>query len=765
MATATEPEPSPSLAPDPGTAPAPAGAGRRKAYEDLFLISFLILFFELACIRWFGSTVVFLTFFTNLALIACFLGMSVGCLAASRRQDFIAMVLPLAFLASGLAAATLWYYQNFPEVMVGVGDTGSPQQVYFGTEYRANNPGRFIIPVEAVGGIFFTLIALIFVGLGQVLGRSFDAIPNRVAAYTVNVLGSLVGIVAFGATSLAQLSPLYWFAIAVGGILYFARPWTPLQLISQLGLLVVVAIASGPAPDASAHVLWSPYYKVEYTVQNGAIWTNNIGHQQMVDLAETAPAYTIPHALNRDSGGKPFKEVLIIGAGSGNDVQAVLDAGAEHIDAVEIDPTINAIGRRDHPNHPYDDKRVTVHIDDGRSFLRKTDKQYDLVVYALVDSLVLHSGYSSLRLESFLFTEQAFRDIKARLKPDGAFAMYNVYRQGWVIGRLAEMAKRVFGSDPLVIALPNAEAIAPEDTKDNFTVLMVGNDQSDLVKRIRAKFDEAGSFWLNEVPGRGKALASGFSKEPPPPTAGATGEKDEWSRIAPAKVETAGVGRLPTDDWPFLYLREAKIPDLNIRFMAMVAAISLVILFAFAPVRKVRPSGRMFFLGAGFMLLETKGVVHLALLFGSTWMVNSVVFFAILVMILFSNLFVLAFKPQKLWPYYLLLLAGLLANVFIPVDTFLALGGAAKYVASCAVVFLPVFFAGVIFAASFRDSTRPDADLGSNIGGVILGGLSEYASLMLGFNGLLWIAIGYYALSAIFGMGGRKPAVALPSAA
>ena len=52
------------------------------------------------------------------------------------------------------------------------------------------------------------------------------------------------------------------------------------------------------------------------------------------------------------------------------------------------------------------------------------------MTYALVDSLVLHSGYSSLRLESFLFTEEAFRDVKARLKPDGAFVMYNFYRQG-----------------------------------------------------------------------------------------------------------------------------------------------------------------------------------------------------------------------------------------------------------------------------------------------------------------------------------------------
>ena len=183
--------------------------------------------------------------------------------------------------------------------------------------------------------------------------------------------------------------------------------------------------------------------------------------------------------------------------------------------------------------------------------------------------------------------------------------------------------------------------------------------------------------------------------------------------------------------------------------MAIVAVLSLVILLAFAPVRRARPNGRMFFLGAGFMLLETKGVVHMALLFGATWMVNSIVFFAILTMILLSNLYVLAVRPRRLWPYYALLLLSLAVNSVVPMDDFLALPGASKVVASCAVVFLPVFFAGVIFATVFRSSEQPDVDFGSNIAGIILGGLSENLSLVVGFNHLLWIAIGYYVLSAL----------------
>src|SRR5262249_41560048 len=152
----------------------------------------------------------------------------------------------------------------------------------------------------------------------------------------------------------------------------------------------------------------------------------------------------------RDAGGKPFDDVLVIGAGSGNDVSRALWWGAKHIDAVEIDPVIHQLGKRDHPDRPYDDPRVTMQIDDGRNFLHSSEKQYDLIVYALVDSLVLHSSFSNIRLESYLFTNQAFADVQRRLKPGGLFVMYNYFRQGWIVARLTQEVREVFKSDPLV---------------------------------------------------------------------------------------------------------------------------------------------------------------------------------------------------------------------------------------------------------------------------------------------------------------------------
>src|SRR5262249_36826625 len=170
----------------------------RRSQVDLFLISFLALFQELACIRWFGSTVVFLTFFTNLVLMACFLGISVGCLAARRPRRFIETTIPLALVSMSLAFGLLWGYSHFSEVMVDGGSQSTPDQIYFGTEFRRRDLAAFVVPLEAIAAVFFALISFLFIGIGQAMGRAFNAISNHVEAYTVNLLGSLAGIVGFG---------------------------------------------------------------------------------------------------------------------------------------------------------------------------------------------------------------------------------------------------------------------------------------------------------------------------------------------------------------------------------------------------------------------------------------------------------------------------------------------------------------------------------------------------------------------------------------
>jgi SAM-dependent methyltransferase len=721
-------------------------ARARSAYADLFFISFAILFLEMACIRWFGSAVLFLTFFTNLVMMACFLGMSAGLLAAPRRHTFVTWVIPVTLTAVGMAELTSWAYAHFGNLALDVGGQVSPQQVYFGTESPRGDLSKFVVPIEFVAAAFFTVISLMFVGLGQAMGRAFDAVPDRVAAYSVDVLGSLAGIGAFGLVSYLQTSPVVWFAVGLAAVFRSLPRVSRVQFYGLLALIVLLATA-GTRDGGRFLTFWSPYYRIAYHPRSRMIETNNIGHQVIVDVHRDGPAYSLPYLLNRDAGGPAFDDVLIVGAGSGNDVAAALWHGARSVDAVEIDPAVYRIGRVDHPNRPYSNARVSVHLDDGRSFVKTIDRAYDLAAYALVDSLVLHSGYSSLRLESFLFTEEALRDVKAKLKPGGAFVMYNAYRQGWVVGRLALLAEKVFGTKPIVLSMPHVDAITPtENQGSRITCLIAGLPASPFVNRVREAFATRGSYWLASVPEVG-VQANGFGKEPPR----VPGYDGFWSVVRPVRVETDGVGPLPTDAWPFLYLRAAVVPSLNLRGMALVAGISLAIVMAFVPTRTVRPSGRMFFLGAGFMLLESKSVVHMALLFGSTWVVNSVVFAAVLVMILLSNLFVALARPRGLWAYYVLLGAALGVNTLVPMSAFLGLAGPARAVVSCAVVFMPVFFAGVVFAVAFRDSPRPDVAFGSNVLGVVLGGMAENLSLVLGFDYLLVIAIAFYAFSALPG--------------
>ncbi len=158
---------------------------------NLFLVGFIVLFMELACIRWFAAHVIFLQFFTNVVLLACFLGMSCGCLAARNKRDWLALFPAIAASTVAAALVILWTFNHWTGLAVDTGHQASPQEVFFGTEYRNPDVAQFVVPIDYIAAVFFVCIALMFVGLGQVLGRAFDAYPNRVLAYTLNIGGSL----------------------------------------------------------------------------------------------------------------------------------------------------------------------------------------------------------------------------------------------------------------------------------------------------------------------------------------------------------------------------------------------------------------------------------------------------------------------------------------------------------------------------------------------------------------------------------------------
>ena len=433
-----------------------------------------------------------------------------------------------------------------------------------------------------------------------------------------------------------------------------------------------------PSDRSGLHeVRWSPYYAVDRQKVTGEITVNTIGHQSMVPFEAGGSTYSLIHLLERQSGGPPFQDELIIGAGSGNDIAHALRFGVGAIDAVEIDPVIQDIGIRYHPDQPYEDKRVVRHLDDGRQFLRTTDRKYDLVVYALVDSLILHSGYANIRLESYLFTEQAFEDIRRVLKPDGVFVMYNYYRQGWIVQRVAAMASRVFGCDPIVLPLPYAETLKSSEPA-GFTTIIAGCNRADIGRVWTARRVLAECL---------AARKSGGGRVRPLSELAPAGQQDRWLKIAPTRliVDNDAPKLATSDDWPFLYISGKLIPALTVRSMIVLGVLGVAMVYLFMPKGRLRINNRMFFLGAAFMLLETKAVVQMALLFGSTWLVNSAVFLTALLLILAANLYVLKTPSARLRPHYAALLIFLAAALLAPFDTFLSgeSSGVTSFLACC----------------------------------------------------------------------------------
>ncbi len=804
-----------TLTPLPAAA-RPAEAARPRPALDLFVVSGLILFLELAFIRWLPAHVLFLTFFTNVVLLACFVGMSVGCLTARSPRRHLLRT-PMLLAVAVAVGAVLNPLRSRLEHFVDVGHQANPDVVFFGAEANAYRSPTFLVPVEVIVGGMFVLIAATMVGPGQELGRAFNRVPGRVAAYAANLAGSLAGILLFAAASWRHLPPVVWFAAAAAGVYYLlarpdpdAPPGDPPPRRGPAAVYLAVAVAltvptSGLVPLDSGRweIAWSPYYRVDHVKQPGVIVTNLIGHQTMVSRDKPGEvAYHLPHLVNRAAGRPPFRRVLVIGAGSGNDVsRALLWAGPDaRIDAVDIEPVIQRIGREEHPDRPYDDPRVTLHLDDGRNFLRRApDGEYDLVVYALVDSLVLHSGYGNIRLESFLFTRQAFADVRRVLKPGGTFAVYNYFRQGWIVARLREALREAFAADPVALTDPPAPEVRLDSAGDLFTLFLAGSEQS--VEPIRASFAAPGNkFWVPKNRPIRPDTPCRFAPEPP--ADGGT----EWAGLTAARVEDSG-GSLPpaTDEWPFLYTHQPTVPGYVLRGMALMVVLSLGLWWVYrdragssepgsseprpsgsgSGSSEPRPSGsgsssagdtgllgsseprpsgsgsssagdtgllvRAFLLGAGFMLIETKAVVQMALLFGSTWAVNTVVFAAILAMAMAGNLFAAWARPARLWPYYAGLFAALAANLVVPLDAFLGLARPAQIALSCGLVFAPVAFAGVVFPASFARAPRPDRFFGANVAGALAGGLAETMSMLVGFRYLLVVAVAVYAASALFG--------------
>jgi spermidine synthase len=666
----------------------------------IFCASFLVLFLEIALIRWLPANIRLLSFFSNFILLASFLGIGLGCLLADAKVRLFNWA-PVILLGIVIGAAVF-------HLEVNVVATGA---IYFTS--GTNEDVRQIESVLLLPAIFFVVVAL-FTALAQRMGREMSTLP-ALPAYTWNVAGSLAGVVALGLMSWGEFAPPVWFGIGAAAtvpLLLMPEPRTAranrltagLGILSLIGTIVIVS-------QMSVGTLWSPYYKVvvRQQGQDTVVEVNNIFHQSMSSLDQKEYFYQWPYSVFGDT----FENVLVLGAGSGSDVAAALRHGAKHVDAVEIDPTIIRLGRELHPDHPFSDPRVTVINDDARHFMRTTKKKYDLVVFALIDSLTLQSGFSGVRLESYMFTQEAFNNVRDLLNDDGMLAVYNYFREGWLVDRLANSAAVAFGKEPYVHV---------HEARSFLGVMLAGP------RVARMPVDPV-------IPDR--VTAYGQSHAPSPARL----------HVRNAAIEPA------SDDWPFLYLRDRHIPRHYIYTLLLILVASVALVAPAVGRAKGRWSWQFFLLGAGFMLLETKSITQFALLWGSTWVVASLAIASVLIMALAANFVVSRWEIKRPWLVGAVLLATLAANYAIPVGHLAFDSLVAESLTYALLGFSPIFCAGLLFGSAIKESTSLPRDYGTNLLGAMAGGVAEYLALVTGYGAL----IGLVALCYIGALATRRP--------
>jgi len=650
----------------------------------LFLLGFLTLFLELILIRYLAGNIWNLGYFPNLVLLAVFVGMGTGFVFHHRFSPKVSAWLfqGAVILLVALVAFLYWKRPAIPGFGRGFGEVGG--EIF----YTATPVKQEEISWLAFAAWFFSIV-FVFAFISQRTAKLFSLFPP-LKAYTLDISGSCSGILTFMAMSWFQAPAWIWFLALIPLFISVQNNWIRrLAVLPLLGTAAWIAwhqdskLLSDPDFAGIMEVHWSPYQKVEYTSDTKTphqIFVNGVYHQNMNESEKISRAfYSSPYKEREMQKLPAYKDILIIGAGSGNDVAAALMHGANHVDAVEIDPVIADLGKKHHPARPYDDSRVRLIIDDARSFMTNTRNRYDLIVFALTDSLVKVSPMAQLRLENYIYTTDSIRRAYSLLTESGDLLFYNQYRKPWLIEKLQIMIHDATGK--------YARAILQRDA---FAVLLVGKHSESKVNLTLSPIDPA------------------------------------------------------TDDWPFPYLKVRGIPDLYIGAITALAFLSILLMILVQhSARSLENHGRLplklafFFMGTAFLLLETKSVIQFSLLFGTTWINNSLVFLGILVLVLIANWTATLFQNTRrvLWTSYALLLAFCIAALVFPLSGLLSIEQPwLRFLLASLFTFSPIYFANLIFSVTFRNQPVAEHLFGWNLIGATAGGALEYTSMAFGYN-------------------------------
>ncbi len=270
------------------------------SYWHLALVSVFELFLELLMVRWASSEISVFAYFKNFVLIACFLGFGWGCYLSRRPVNLAVMMVPLVALAliCGLPWRPLREIVDKLPAMIGA----SSQVNFWGVPDLPLNLSTLAVLIAALSFIVpvFCLITFVFVPIGQIVGWLLENANNGIFAYTVNVIGSLLGIVLYTLLCFLWLPPSVWFGVA--GVMMVALLYKlpkPLPLAALIGFSLCVGLTSLGA-SGNGTVYWSPYQKlilrplydtngqtVSYELKTNSNW-----YQQIYNLS---PAFVDSH--------------------------------------------------------------------------------------------------------------------------------------------------------------------------------------------------------------------------------------------------------------------------------------------------------------------------------------------------------------------------------------------------------------------------------------------------------------------------------------
>jgi spermidine synthase len=684
----------------------------------VIVIAALSLFLELVLIRWESGIFAIFALYKNFTLLSCFCGLGIGYAKARDKQLTLSASLPmivLLLLVFGLLRYGLGPLGNAYFQVVPVREEAS----VFATFDPDTSIAAYIahsLPIWFLLAVTFVLNTLVLLPVGQFCGRLMQRMPP-LASYGYNLLGSIAGVGLLFALSWVWAGPVIWFALAAAGLCFFqlvSRSARKVALGSAIGCVVLAAWPVSPL----VQTIYSPYQVVEKATQPNGMMTLLISgsyFQKVFDLSLANSNRETDGALERIIGyyELPFKtaksvgQVAIVGAGSGNDVASALRNKAGHVDAVEIDPAIRDLGRENHPEHPYQDARVRSIVNDARNFFRTTNISYDAIVYGVLDSHIVVSHGANMRVDSYVYTKEGLQDAFNHLKDGGllsvSFALPN-----------ALMGEKVF---QLLKSLPGAGqpvAILTGYDSNHTTTFMVSKNSP-----VQLPLEFMNRHQLTDV-------------------------TRDYMAISAKALD------LPTDDWPFFYLEKKMYPETYLMLLALVLGIAFFLVRGLLPSQSLQaPMLPFFFLGGGFMLVETKAITELGLMFGNTWQVVGITIVSVLVMAYLANIFASRMTRQVMTLSFLGLIAILLVGYAVASHGSILASSLPQRILLVVILVGPLFFSGLVFSSLLKGTENVSGVMAYNLLGAMLGGALEYNSMRFGFSSLYLIALGLYGLAWI----------------